>query len=138
MEKKLLGILDLEERRDSKPEDLESGIYCLLEERLRNATFNKVINYMLDNATAEDKEIVDGIRNYLSQENGTTTRVEVTCYKRVLEDGIEKLGKVYCADGTALAYLETQVTPYVQKNGRNNEHECLEMVLSLVTGNGSK
>lgn len=139
MEKKLLGVLDLEERRNSKPEDLESGVYCLLEEKLRNATFNKVINYMLDNATAEDKEIVEGVRNYLSQENGSTTRVEVTCYKRSLDgDGAEKLEKVYCPDGTALAYLETQVTPYIQPSGRNKEHECLEMVLSLVTGNGSK
>ena len=137
MERKFVGILDLAVRRSMNDEEKEPGMYLMLEDKMRDVTFNKVINYMLDNATAEDKEIVDNVRRYLAQENGNTTRVQITCYKAegLNEDGSLKLGRIF--NGTnSFAYLSDMLTPYIQPRG--DDADCLEMVLCLQTTSGAR
>lgn len=133
---KLYGILDLEARRERNPEEREPGMYVELEERLRDSTFNKVINYMLDNGTAEDKEIAEGIRKFLTQENGNTTRVQITCYKSAgfKEDGSLNLEKIFNGE-SSFAYLSDSIMPYIHQRG--DDVDCLEMVVDLQSGSGS-
>ncbi len=137
MERKFYGILDFEARRKAKAEEAEPGMYALLEGRLRDVTFNKAINYMLDNATAEDKEIVDNIRSYLAQDNGNTTRLQIICYKAngLNDDGTLKMEKIFNGPNS-ISYLGDSVMPYIHPRG--DDADCLEMVVNLQTTNGAR
>lgn len=120
---KLISILDTEANR-AVAYGGENSLTCFLEPAIKEATFQDLIDYTLQNH-ANDKWLENEVRSYLKQNNGSTIFLDIDCLNG--EGEIVKRN----------ARLEEKAAPYFDT--RENEgkvYECIEMIVKLASAVG--